>query len=254
MKKNHMPIFQNPDLDGASFYRKKDSRLGVLLMHGFTATTAEVRPLADAFTRMGWTVSAPLLPGHGTSPQDMNRQKFQDWVKCAENAWQDLRRDCEVTIVGGESMGAVLSLCLAEKHPEIAALLLYSPALRVDRLKYAKFFKYFIPVMEKSNNDPEDTRWQGYTVNPLFAAHELLKLQKQVTVQLSRVQQPALILQGKYDKTIHPDSGTMIHAQISSKTKRLILMQESGHVMLLDRELEKIVSLSIDFLKDADIL
>jgi Esterase/lipase len=69
MKSHYMPVFQNPQLKGKSIYWPGNAT-GVLLIHGFTATTAEVRLLADAFKKQGLTVSAPLLPGHGTSPQD----------------------------------------------------------------------------------------------------------------------------------------------------------------------------------------
>ena len=67
-----------PDLDGNSFYHQGNST-GFLLIHGFTASTAEVRPLADRLTELGYTVSAPLLPGHNTHPDDLNKTKWQDW-------------------------------------------------------------------------------------------------------------------------------------------------------------------------------
>jgi carboxylesterase len=226
----------------------------VLLIHGFTATTAEVRLLANAFQKMGLTVSAPLLPGHGRTPQEMNHTKYRDWIDCVEAAYQDLCRQCSRVVIGGESMGAVLSLYLAEAHPEIDALLLYSPALRVDNLRYAKFLKFFFPLMEKSNNDPNDKVWQGYTVNPLYAADEFLKLQRLVTSRLADVRQPALILQGIYDKTIHPACGHNIYDGIRSQMKEFNLMQNSGHVMLLGKEFERIIDITCDFLKGVDIL
>jgi len=253
MMKTWLPLFQNPQLEGGALFWK-GSHTGLLLLHGFTATTAEVRLLADAFHQMGLTISAPLLPGHGSTPQDLNRTQYGDWLDCVETAYQNLQKTCKKIIVGGESMGAVLSLHLASQHPEIDALLLYSPALRVDSLRYVKFLKYFMPIIEKSNNDPQDTNWQGYTVYPLRAAHEFQKLQKQVITHLELVRQPALILQGIYDNTIHPDCGKMIYDRIQSPVKESRSMQESGHVMLLGPELETIVRMTIDFLKGLDIL
>jgi carboxylesterase len=253
MMKPHIPVFQNPQLEGNSFYWQGNST-GVLLMHGFTATTAEVRLLANAFRKKGWTISAPLLPGHGSTPQAMNRVQFQDWIDCVELAYQEIHKTCKNVIVGGESMGAVLSLYLAEQHPDIDALLLYSPALRVESLKYVSLLKYFFPILEKSNNDPEDHLWQGYTVNPLWAADQFRKLQKLVTDNLNSVRQPALILQGIYDKTIHPDCGRMIHNRIQSNVKELDFLEESGHVILLGKELDLIIDTSLAFLQGVDIL
>jgi carboxylesterase len=248
-----MPIFQNPNLDGKTFYWPGNST-GILLIHGFTATTTEVRLLANAFRQLGLTVSAPLLPGHGTTPQDLNSHKYTDWLDCVENAYQVICRSCKKVVVGGESMGAVLSLFLAERHPEVSALLLYSPAIRVDSLKFAPYLKYFVPVMEKSNNDPDDNAWQGYTVYPLKAAHEFSKLQKLVIHDLGSIHQPALILQGNMDETINRESGPMILRSIHSEYKSMQCLSASGHVMLLGEELQLITHTSVQFLKSIDIL
>lgn len=248
-----IPVFQNPQLPGETIYWKGNST-GVLLLHGFTATTAEVRLLAENLHKLGLTVSAPLLPGHGTTPQAMNRVKYDHWIGCAEGSYQELKDTCSKVVVGGESMGAILCLVLAERHPEISALLLYSPAIRVPNLKYSKFMKYFIPIKAKSNNDLSDTNWQGYTVHPMKAAHEFYRLQNHVLKNLADVTQPALILQGIYDRTIEPDCGQLIYNAIQSEDKLLRFMQESGHVMLLDKEIEMINFITIKFLEYADIL
>ncbi len=176
--------------------------------------------MANAFKQLGLTISAPLLPGHGTTPQDLNSRKYSDWLDCVENAYQDLKKSCKRIIVGGESMGAVLSLYLAEQHPEICALLLYSPAIRVESLKLTPYLKYFVPIMEKANNNPSDKAWQGYTVYPLKAAHEFARLQKLVIPKLGDIRQPALILQGNLDETINRESGPMILKSIHSGINR----------------------------------
>ena len=110
-------FLHNPTLEGDAFVWEAGST-GVLLFHGFTATTAEMRPVATAFHDAGLTVSAPLLPGHGTRPQDLNRVRWQDWTSAAEAAYQDLAARCERVVVGGESMGAVVALGLAARHPD----------------------------------------------------------------------------------------------------------------------------------------
>ena len=44
---------------------------GVLVLHGFTGNPQSMRGLAEAFAAAGFTVELPLLPGHGTSVDDM---------------------------------------------------------------------------------------------------------------------------------------------------------------------------------------
>jgi carboxylesterase len=106
----------NDQLEGGSFYWEGNS-VGLLLIHGFTATTAEVHLLADKFRSVGYSISAPLLPGHGTRLDDMNSVTWKDWTSCVEIEYQRLRKRCSTIIVGGESMGALLSLHLAGNHP-----------------------------------------------------------------------------------------------------------------------------------------
>jgi carboxylesterase len=242
----------NTELPGGPI-EHKGSKTGVLLIHGFTATTSEVRILAKSFIKHGCTVSAPLLPGHGTSPEDLNLTKVNNWIKCIEDSYTKLKEKCDSIIVGGESMGGVLSLYMAENNPEISAILLYSTALSVKRLKYSKILKYFHPFLDK--NSPSDgLSWKGYSVYPLWAAHQFYKLTRLVKRKLSLVKSPTIIFQGNYDKTIDANNLQLIFDNIGSEKKKKIWMKNSGHVMLLDQEIDKIILLTHKFLKDLNIL
>lgn len=249
---DHVPIYQNPNLQGYTI-EITGSSTGFLLIHGFTATTTEVKQFANYLGSKGFTVYAPLLPGHGTNPQDLNRKNMTDWIGCVENSYQYLQAKCRRIIVGGESMGAVLSLYLAQIHPEIKALLLYSPAIKVQRMRFAGLMKWIKPILEKKNYDPGDMQWQGYTVYPVKAAHEFYKLQRLVKRNLSLVNHPALILQGIYDRTIDDDSGKFIYESIRSQQKEFYWMKDSGHVMLLGEEFTRIGQLTSKFLESVNI-
>ena len=244
-------VYQNPHLPGGMI-KHNGNNIGVLLIHGFTATTAEVRFLADHFIKQDCTVIAPLLPGHGTDPSDLNKQKFTDWIKCVEKDLIILQNKCELVIVGGESMGGVLSLYLAENHPDIAALLLYSTALLVGNLKYAGLLKFATSAIEK--NKPDDgLPWQGYTVYPLWAADQFHRLTKKVKNNISKVEVPTIIFQGKFDKTIDKRNIQFIYDGIQSKTKEMVVMKKSGHVMLLDQEINIIKKKTKEFLQGLEI-
>lgn len=244
--------FQNPELPGGTITHD-GSKTGVLLIHGFTATTLEVKLLADFFINLGCTVIAPLLPGHGTSPGDLNKNKLTDWTNCIEENYLLLEDKCDSIIVGGESMGGVFSLYLAEKHSGISALLLYSTALSVGKLKFSMLLKYFFPIIDK-NLPADGLAWKGYTVYPLWAADQFYRLTKMVKRNLSMVKTPTIIFQGGFDKTIDANNMKLIFDGIQSNTKRTEIMRNSGHVMLLDREIEIIKLKTHAFLSDLDIL
>jgi carboxylesterase len=241
----------NPHLEGTPFYWE-GGPVGVLLCHGFTATTAEVRLLAQSLHESGYTIAAPLLPGHGTTPQDCNRYHWQDWYASVERIYRKLAARCQRVVVGGESTGALLVLRLAAEHPEIAAVLCYAPALRLTLgpgktllLSLLAPFITSIPKAPSTDNNP----WQGYGVDPLKGAAQLLRLQKEVTPLLPRIHQPIFIVQGRLDPTVSPQAPQIIYDQVSSTVKELTWLEHSTHCVILDKERDKAAELTLDFLK-----
>ena len=89
---------------------------GVLVVHGFTGTPDSVRPLVHKLHETGFTVSAPLLPGHGTSPEDLKTKTAKDWFGHVEKSFFELKEKVDTVFVAGLSMGALLTLKLAALH------------------------------------------------------------------------------------------------------------------------------------------
>jgi carboxylesterase len=240
-------IFQHADLDGSSFFWKGGST-GILLLHGFTATTVEVRPMAKFLNDFGYTASAPLLPGHGHRPEEMNQVSWMDWVNCVETEYQNLSAQCNKVFVLGESMGGLLSILLSVSHPQIAGTLLFAPALKVPNLAAAEFLWPFKPFIYKKNPD-ETMEWQGFNVVPLHAAAQLLKLQRQVKRSLRKMTTPTIIFQGKLDRSIDQMSSVLVLEGISSAEKELVWMEESTHCVLIDRQLPDAEVACLEFIR-----
>lgn len=243
-------FLRNPHLDGSSFYWEAGST-GVLLSHGFTATTAEVRLLAQALLDQGYTVAGPLLPGHGTTPRDCNRYTWEDWHASLEQTYQSLASHCKNVVVGGESTGALLAIRLASQHPEVAALLCYAPALRL-KMGQGKIalLSLLIPFLTSIPKPPsvDDNPWQGYQVYPLKGGNQLLRLQQAVLPILPKVRQPILILQGRLDPTVHPSAAQVLFDQVGSALKELHWLENSAHCVILDKEHALASDLTINFL------
>ena len=244
------PALVNPQLDGSPFYWPSGP-VGVLLIHGFTATTVEVRDLAKSLLEAGYTVSGPLLPGHYTQPTDLNRVRWRDWVETVERSYAHLAQECPTVVVGGESTGGLLALYLASRHPEAAAVLTYAPALRLqispwDRLRI-RLLAPFIPYVPKPGSD-QDTRWQGYPVNPLKGVLQLLRLQGEVRQALTAIRQPVLVVQGRLDRSVHPGVPEEILSSVNSQVCELHWMAHSRHVVLLDDELDQVTQITLSFL------
>lgn len=244
------PSLFNAHLEGDDFYWK-GGETGALLIHGLTATTAEVQPFAKKLHALGYTVAGPLLPGHGTTPDDLNHTKRTAWIQAAEDVYERLCQQCKTILVAGESAGAVVSLALAARHPEIKLLMLYAPAIKLNISKRREIFlrmlSPFVKSIPKGSLDASKN-WQGYTVNPLKGAIQLLKLQNEVMQLLPGIKQPVLVVQGRHDTTIDPRAGEIILSRIGSKFKELHWFENSSHVVLIDCELDEITALSLEFI------
>jgi carboxylesterase len=246
------PNIFNASFDGSSFALEGSSK-GLLLFHGFTATTLEVRGLAEYMhAHLGLTVEAPLLPGHGTTPEELSQISYCEWLSSAEDSLNHLKQKTNSIILGGESMGGLLALYLAALHPEISGLLIYAPALITPGMQKARWFRSFIFGSYKkglTSTQPGFLPWQGYRINPLKAVVELGKLQDKVKLQLSEIHQPMLIFQGKQDKTIEPKSSLSIFNAVPSQKKELIELENCGHCVLLDTQHDMVYGKSASFLE-----
>jgi carboxylesterase len=244
-------LLYNPQLEGGPFLWE-GGPTGVLLVHGYTATTAEVRPLARILHQQGYTVAGPLLPGHYTRPEDANRHRWQDWLGAVEEAYRQLAVRCPRVVVGGESTGALLALYLASEHPEVAAVLVYAPALKLRmsplQTLLIRVLAPFIPYIYKRQMG-DDPFWQGYTVYPLKGARELLRLQRPVSDRLLRLSQPLLIVQGRLDTMVDPSAPETIHRIVRSAIKELHWMPDSQHCVIIDLEHEQVNKITLDFLR-----
>jgi carboxylesterase len=248
-------LIQNKDLDGDEFYFDRKSKACILLIHGFTATTAEVRPLSEYLADAGFSVIAPLLPGHNTTPDDLNKRKWQEWTDEVEKVCVTALRNYEHVFIGGESMGGIIACYSASFHPELAGVIVYSPAIHVKNLGLMRLIRLFKKYYPKPSLNMDDADihdvlpWKGYKVHPTSAAVQLLQLQKEVKSRLSLIQQPILIFQGNLDETIDPNGANFLKEKVGSRKKKLIWLENSGHCVILDQEYSLVFSETKQFLE-----
>ena len=231
--------------------------VGVLLLHGFTGTAREMRPLGEYLHARGLTVSVPLLPGHGGTLAEMNRTGWRDWVAGAEMAYTDLKSKCEQCFVAGFSMGSLLTLQIAEHDAGMTGIVLYSPALRLAdrRFHLTPLLRYFVrsaKYVESSDlHDPGAARWLGgFARYPVPAAAELWHLRRRVLRDLSRVATPALVVYAVGDHAIHPRSGPETVQRLSRQAPvEELVLRDSGHAVVADREWKTVAEATYRFIQ-----
>ena len=243
----------NPHLDGDSFFEKRGSR-GILLLHGLTATTNSVRPLASLLIELDWTISAPLLPGHGDSLEKLSTTTWRDWAEETEQCWQQLNEQCDETFIAGESAGGLLALwlgCLQTIRPK--GMILVAPALQLNLNKWEKqliwllsFFKSNFPKAKKSG----DLHWQGYSEHSLKAVLQLIDLQNLVLEILPQMQQKILVFEGGQDDVIGPDVSSLLRQKAKRSYVQSILVEDAGHHPILEQaSQEYVLSEIVSFLQ-----
>jgi len=248
-------FFQNPHLDGSPF-SYAGGPVGALLIHGYTATAAEARLLGEELARRGYSVTAPLLPGHGTSPADLARCRWRDWADHVQAVYAQLAARCEKVFAIGESLGALLALHLAAHRPEVAGVVPCAPALiaRTKLIYLSPVLKHVVRQLPKRRvaANPDnlvDGRWQGYNVDVTAAAAQLLALQRVVRRELPLVRQPALICQGRLDTSVDLRGAQMILNGLGSAEKELVWFERSTHCLMLDVEVEAVAERIASFMR-----
>ncbi len=133
-------------MPGAGGYYFEGSEVGCLLLHGFTGTPQNVRPLADYLQRRGLTVSVPRIAGHGTSIDDLDATGHDDWLATAERALAELRERCTGIVVGGISLGGTYALELARRHRDLLGIVVMAAPILA------------IPALEQVVREPQPTQ------------------------------------------------------------------------------------------------
>lgn len=238
-----------PETLDPSAYAAEGRPIGVLLIHGYTGSVAETRPMGEYLAERGLTVRCPLLPGHGASPEDLTRIHWRDWAAEAESALRDLQACCERVFVGGLSLGSLLTLWLGSQHPQIAGLIPMAPAIKVQNrlipltlgLRYLFKYNPFGGIGDDDLADPEaHERIWCYDELPMWGASQVYLLQRQVRAALPTIRQSILIFQGRRDAQLDPQAAQIVYEGVASGDKTLVWLENSGHNLLADGERESV--------------
>jgi carboxylesterase len=241
-------------LPGAEPFSHDGNDVGVLVCHGFTGSPQSMRPWARALADAGYTVRLPLLPGHGTTWQDLNRTRWTDWYATASTNLDDLNRRCRAVVVTGLSMGGTLALRLAaQRGDDVSGVVVVNPAVKAEdvRLRALPVLQYLLPSLPGIGSDikkPGVTEL-AYPRNPLRALHSMTQLWADVVADLPRITQPLLLLHSPQDHVVPPSSSALVLRRVSSADVQEVLCEDSYHVATLDNDADLIVKQSLAFIE-----
>ncbi|MEI7027838.1 alpha/beta hydrolase [Paenibacillus sp. y28] len=216
----------------------------VLLIHGFTGSPSEFRRLGYYLNDLGYSIHAIRLPGHGTSPEDMLKTRWQHWWGHVRESYDQLR-SCGYRhiVVIGHSMGGLLAMKLAAEQQLDGVVSLAAPIYLTTRKSVLAFWlQHFVKYSKKKPSVSDDILFEAYayTKTPVPCVVSLRKLMRHVKRLLSRVEAPLLIGQGEHDRTVQPRSARYIYERVTASLRRIHYYPETSHAILLDRSREQV--------------
>ncbi|WP_282938943.1 alpha/beta fold hydrolase [Paenibacillus sp. RC67] len=216
----------------------------IMMIHGFTSSPAEFRRLGYYLHDVGYTVDGILLPGHGTSPEDMITTGWRDWSGHVVKHYDAIKnRNSKKVIVIGHSMGGLLAMMLAMDRRLEGVISVSTPMfLKSRKTMMAVLLKYVVKYIEKKPTVAAHIIEEActYTKMPIPCIVDLRKLLKLVKSRLEKVHAPIFVAQGELDSVVRPKSAAYIYQHVSSQMKQLTYYPNSSHAVLLDEERERV--------------
>lgn len=237
------------------FFFKAGPR-AVLLLHGFTGNSADVRMLGRFLEKKGYTSLAPHLEGHGVEPEKLVKSGPEGWWRVVEEAYQQLVNEGYSEIaVGGLSLGGVLSLKAGYTFPVKGVVTMCSPMIMKSTdllfegvLNYARDYK----KLEGKDEAVIEEEIKSLRQHGMASLKNLRELVQDVREHVDHVYAPTFVAQGTLDKVIDIDSANIIYDSVESFDKMIKWYEESGHVITLGKEKEQLHEDVLEFLESLD--
>ena len=238
----------------------RSKRVGIVLSHGYMAAPLEVKELAVYLGRLGFWVYVPRLKGHGTSPEDLAKRVYPDWVESIDEGYAIISSICRKVIAGGFSTGAGLALDITARVKDVAGVFAVAAPMRLKDFstKFAPAVDMWNRLMEKAygigptmefvENKPENPHI-NYLRNPISGVKELERLMDDLEPKLPSIEVPALVLQSGQDPVVDPRGSRKIFEKIGTEDKEYVLFNFNRHGILLGDGSEKVYRVIGDFLQ-----
>jgi carboxylesterase len=243
-------------LEGCEAFALGDGPVGALLIHGYTGSPQGMRGLGEHLAGAGLAVQAPLLPGHGTTWEDLAPRTADEWTETVESAYEELASRTEEVFLVSLSFGSALALDFAARHPKKVAGLVSMAGMVFTRDPrrhiaplLAKVLKS-IPGVGNDIADPDNRIEICYDRVPPKATLHMLQVCERAKRTLPQVTSPILVMHGLQDHTVHPSNASYIYDNVGSADKELLWLQRSYHVVTLDFDRDLVADRTLRFIKE----
>jgi carboxylesterase len=232
----------------------------IVLLHGFNDSPQTMRSPAAAMHAAGWTVYAPVLPGHGRSPRAFAESGADAWIAAARAAVQEALQRHRHVAVGGLSMGGALAAIVASEERSVKAAVLFAPFLVHSRRLGAIAalwplislgVKYLTggSVTRAVRNPEARATLIAYGCSTPHLLREVQRVVQWARAALPAVRQPVWIAQSSDDYRIPDEQAQAAFQLLGSRDKRLHWTTGNGHVITVDHGHEELSAEAVRWLE-----
>ena len=238
------------------YFTRPDHSVLVILVHGFTSSCHSMRELGEKFFEAGFDAAGILLPGHGTTAEDMEIRSWTEWYEAVENKLIELKPKYSKIFLCGQSMGGCLSLLAAARH-EVSGVITISSGIRLYgwSLVFLPVIQYFIRFIRKRTGpdvkDPVAKENEvHYDLMPVKSIIQLQALLKKLREQINKVTAPVLLIHAREDHTFAFKNQQTMYDALGSGNKRKVILENSYHIATVDFDKGIIHKETIQFIKE----
>ncbi|GAB1797719.1 alpha/beta hydrolase [Priestia megaterium] len=228
----------------------------VLLLHGFTGNSADVRMLGRFLEKKGYTCHAPHYKGHGVAPEELVHTGPKDWWKDVMDGYEFLKSKGHESIAAvGLSLGGVFSLKLGYTVPIKGIVPMCAPIyIKSEEVMYEGVLAYAREYKKREGKSSEqiEQEMEEFKQTPMNTLKSLQELIAEVRNSVDMIYAPTFVVQGRHDHMINTDSANIIYNSVESPTKDIKWYEESGHTITFDKERDQLHEDVYAFLESLD--
>lgn len=221
----------------------------VVMLHGFTSGPHSMRSWAEALAEHGNRVVVPLLPGHGTRWEDLNRVTADQLRAAVREHVDRALAEHRHVVVAGLSMGGALALDAAAHRP-VAGSAVVNPALAFGQplAHAAPLLRWFVPSTTPVADDAAaPVSEHAYPRTPVGGVAELGRIQRAAVRGLPRITADVVSYWSPQDHVVPHQAQRRLRAGLTRAAFEQVRLERSYHVATMDHDLPLIVEHSAAF-------
>ncbi len=247
---------------------------GVFLIHGLGGTQYDLGSMHKRLKNAGLVTHSLTLPGHGTKPEDLADVTSEQWIDAVIAKYREVRDLHPRLHLMGMCMGSLLAAVVAqrEKHAS-GSLVLLAPPVYIDGwatpwYRVLRPLLYWVPgigrTMKVEEEDPFGIKNEQlraivkakfergenfhYQWVPLECIRQVDRLRNLVMAKAKDIRCPTLVVHARQDELTSLASANFLVEQIGGARARMVVLEDSYHMVCVDNDREIVAKSVLEFL------